>query len=82
MVEELEHRLEDIDERLEDVGKEEHVHALAAGARGLKNRWASTGSTPPRLQGLQRSSRHPARTSPRSMPNLVIACAAYSEQDG
>ncbi len=55
---------------------------LATGARVLKSRWCSTGSKPPWLKGLQRTSRQAARTSPRSMPNRVIACTAYSEHDG
>jgi hypothetical protein len=81
-VEELQHRLEDVDQRLEDVGGDEHAQALGAGLRGLNSRWSSTRSTPPWLQGLHRSNRQPARISPRSMPNLVIACAAYSEHEG
>ena len=61
----------------------EHGQALVARARGgLNSRWSSTGSNPPWLQGLQRSSRQPASTSPRSMPNRSIACAAYSEHEG
>ena len=42
---------------------------------GERNRrWASTGSKPPWLHGLQRSRRQPASTSPRSMPYRSIAC--------
>ena len=37
----------------------------------LNSRCSSTGSNPPWLHGLQRSNRQPARTSPRSMPNLL-----------
>src|SRR5581483_3999539 len=55
---------------------------LGTGDRDLNSRCCSTGSNPPLLHGLHRSNRQPASTSPRSMPNLVIACAAYSEQDG
>ena len=41
----------------------------AAWERGVKTRCACTGSKPPWLNGLQRSRRQPASTSPRSMPN-------------
>ena len=47
-----------------------------AGARRRNRRWASTGSKPPWLNGLQRSSRHAASTSPRSMPYSRIAWTA------
>ena len=57
------------------------VRGVAPG--GAPNRrCASTGSKPPWLNGLQRSTRHPARTSPRSMPYRWIACVAYVEQLG
>ena len=83
VVEELQHRLEHVDQRLEDVGgDQEHDQPMGAGARGLNRRCSSTGSKPPWLKGLHRNSRHPARTSPRSMPNRSIACTAYSEHDG
>ena len=45
----------------------------AAGVRGVKTRCACTGSKPPWLNGLQRSRRQAASTSPRSMPNSEIA---------
>src|SRR5207248_2545143 len=47
VVEELQYRLEDVDQRLEDVGGDEHGQALGAGLRGLNSRWSSTRSTPP-----------------------------------
>ena len=53
-----------------------------AGDRGAKTRCACTGSKPPWLNGLQRSRRQAASTSPRSMPNSEIAWTAYSEQLG
>ncbi len=56
--------------------------AVPTGWRGWNSRWSSTGSKPPWLHGLHRSSRQPARTSPRSMPNCRIACTAYSEHEG
>ena len=74
VVEELEDPLEDIDQGLEDVGEEEHgdqeCDAGMRGARGGRRNkvCADTGSYPPWLKGLQRSSRHPASTEPRSMP--------------
>src|SRR5262249_10924663 len=40
------------------------------------------GSTPPRLHGLPRSSRQPARTLPFTRPWRRSAWTAYSEQDG
>ena len=50
--------------------------SVAVRSAWRKRRCASTGSKPPWLHGLQRSSRQPASTSPRSMPNSRIACAA------
>src|SRR4029079_5972914 len=41
-----------------------------------------TGSKPPWLQGLQRSSRQPASRLPRTRPWRRSACTAYSEQEG
>ena len=58
------------------------VQALRADGSGVNHRWFSTGSNPPWLKGLHRSSRQPASTVPRSMPNRPIAWAAYSEHDG
>jgi hypothetical protein len=78
VVDEHQDRLEDVDERLEDVRVDERHHEV----RGRKTRCCSTGSKPPWLHGLQRSRRQAASTRPRSMPNLRIACAAYSEQVG
>ena len=49
---------------------------------GIANEHHRTGSKPPRLHGLQRSSRQPARTLPRTRPVLRTACTAYSEHDG
>src|SRR5437764_1412312 len=66
VVEEHEHVIEDVDQRLDGVGDREEVHRL--GSRRRNRRWASTGSKPPWLNGLQRSTRHAASTSPRSMP--------------
>src|SRR3979490_3450544 len=47
VVEELQYRLEDIDQRLEDVRGNKHDQALWAGLAGLNTRWSSTGSKPP-----------------------------------
>src|SRR5208282_756218 len=41
-----------------------------------------TGSSPPWLNGWQRSRRHAARHTPRKGPWLAIATAAYSEHVG
>ncbi len=42
---------------------------ITGGDEGRRNKvWAETGSYPPWLNGLQRSSRHAASTEPRSMP--------------
>ena len=57
----------------QDVGDRE-AWVRRRGSRRRNRRWASTGSKPPWLNGLQRSSRHAASTSPRSMPYSRIAC--------
>ena len=47
-----------------------------------KSSWSWAWSTPPWLQGLQRSSRQPARTDPFRNPYSRKASSAYCEQDG
>src|SRR6185437_2205026 len=65
-------------EEVEDVLH--HVLELAEdGDRGDDHR---TGSNPPRLHGLHRSSRQPARALPLTRPWRRRDCTAYSEHDG
>src|SRR6266511_4695400 len=67
--------LEDVAENVLERGddrKQDHLKSLCC----------STWSTPPRLHGLQRSSRQPARITPRTSPYLRSASIAYCEQDG
>ena len=47
-----------------------------------RSRTGGTSSTPPRLHGLQRSSRQAASALPRSRPCRPIATTAYCEHDG
>ena len=64
VVEERQDRLDHVDQRLEDVGEDGHGARCGAAGRAPNRRCASTGSKPPWLNGLQRSRRQPARTSP------------------
>ena len=71
-MEALERPGEDVLDRREDAEKADHRNS----------RWSSALSTPPWLQGLQRSSRQPARIVPRTSPYRRRASMAYCEQDG
>ena len=50
--------------------------------RHLRELLFGTGSMPPRPNGLQRSTLHTARASPRIAPHSLIASIAYCEQVG
>ena len=43
---------------------------------------SGTGSTPPRLHGAHRKTRHTVSNVPRRKPNRRYACKLYSEQQG
>ena len=75
VVKEEEHYLRHVDQRLEDVGDQQgHEEGFRSGPR--KRRRSETGSSPPSLNGLQRTSRHEARTTPRTRPTSLIASTA------
>jgi hypothetical protein len=83
VVPELEDDVGDVDQRLEDVGDDgghgirwRLVDGLGRAPRPRKSRCPSTRSTPPRLHGLQRTTRQVASTSPLSMPNDRTASTA------
>src|SRR5205085_7562974 len=66
------------------VEEVEHVthHGLELADEGDRVEDHRTGSKPPWLHGLQRSSRQPARALPRTRPWRRSACTAYSEHEG
>ncbi len=52
------------------------------GRRKSGSPWAGTGSAPPSESGLQRKTRHAAKSVPVKKPCRISACLAYSEHVG
>src|SRR5512133_2167526 len=69
-------------EAVEDVPKEVFERLQQVDEGHVNTFWSRAWSTPPRLHGLQRSSRQPASTVPLKSPNSLYASIAYCEQEG
>ena len=88
VVQEVQHRVGDVDQRLQDVGDEDsdeldhrpgtvrRRRMRRCGVRRGRACGRQTSSMPPSLNGLQRRTRQPATIEPRTGPSSRIASAA------